>query len=224
MSHLLRMSGGLEFDENQASASSDILQMLYGESDMAEFASRKGLVGEPGAVWSYSSGTSLILSQILREHLGDGTYHGWPRRELFQPLGMGRAVMEVDGAGTFVASSYMYATAREWARFGQLYLQDGVWQNQRLLPEGWVAYTTTRAPAETLGVYGAHFWLSTPAEYRGPAVSLPAGIYHAAGHEAQFVTIVPSHDVVIVRLGKTRYPSAWQHDRFVAGVLAALPQ
>jgi CubicO group peptidase (beta-lactamase class C family) len=224
VSDLLRMSSGLEFDENQASASSDILRMLYEVPDMAGFAASKRLSAAPGAVWNYSSGTSLILSRVLRERLGEEAYRSFPQKALFEPLGLTRAILEVDGAGTFVASSYMYATAREWARFGQLYLQDGVWQGQRLLPEGWVAYTRTPAPAGSQPTHGAHFWLSTPVEYRGPAMPLPADVFHAAGHEAQFVTIVPSHDAVIVRLGKTRYPSAWEHDRFVAAVLAALHQ
>lgn len=222
VSDLLRMSSGLVFDEDQESASSDVLRMLYEVPDMAQFASSKPLAATPASTWKYSTGTSIILSQVLRERLGDRTYHSFPRIALFEPLGLTQATLELDAAGTFVAGSYMYATAREWARFGQLFLQDGVWQNQRILPEGWVAYTRTPAPADSQSSYGAHFWLSTPEEYRGPAAQLPSDVFHAAGHEAQFVTIVPSRDVVIVRLGKTRYPSAWEHDRFVSAVLEAL--
>jgi CubicO group peptidase (beta-lactamase class C family) len=222
VSDLLRMSSGLAFDEDQGSASSDIFSMLYGAPDMAGFASSKRLIADPGSVWSYSSGSSLILSRLLRERLGDEAYRVFPRKALFEPLGFTKAVLEADATGTFVASSYMYATARDWARFGQLYLQNGVWQDQRILPEGWVEYTRTPAPADSLAAYGAHFWLSTPMEYQGPAVRLPADVFHAVGHEAQFVTIVPSHDVVVVRLGKTRYPGSWEHDRFVAAVLAAI--
>jgi CubicO group peptidase (beta-lactamase class C family) len=196
--------------------------MLFGAPDMAAFAGHKKLEADPGTRWKYSSGTSMILSQVLRDVLGDDEYHQFPRRALFDALGMTRAVMEADARGTFVASSYMYATAREWARFGQLYLQDGVWMGKRILPEGWVAYARTPAPADPRSAYGAHLWLSTPAEYRGSDAVLPAHVFHAAGHEAQFVTIVPSHDVVIVRLGRTRYPSAWAHDRFVSAVLVAL--
>ncbi len=222
VSDLLRMSSGLEFVENQASPSSDVFQMLYREPAMADFAARKELTAEPGTVWRYSSGTSVILSQVLRERLGEEAYRSFPRSALFEPLGLGSAVLESDGVGTFMGASYMYATAREWARIGQLYLQDGVWQDHRILPEGWVEYTRTAAPADPLKAYGAHFWVKTPAEYRGRAVQLPADIFHAAGHEAQFVTIVPSREVVVVRMGKTRYPEAWEHDSFVAAVLAAL--
>jgi CubicO group peptidase (beta-lactamase class C family) len=222
VSDLLRMSSGLSFDENQAAPSSDILRMLFDTDDMAAFAASREPAHEPGTSWQYSSGTSMLLSRLLREAVGDGAYHEFPRRMLFEPLGMHRAVLEVDASGTFVASSYMYATAREWARFGQLYLQDGVWMGQRILPEGWVAFTRMAAPADPHAAYGAHFWLSTPVEYRGPDAAVPDDAFHAAGHEAQFVTIVPSRGVVIVRLGRTRYPSAWAHNRFVAAVLSAL--
>ena len=221
VSHLLRMSSGLAFNENQASPSSDVLRMLFGAPDMAAFASSKTLSADPGTTWKYSTATTMILSRVLRESLGDDVYLRFPREVLFDPLGMTHAVIETDASGTFVASSYMYATAREWARFGQLFLQDGVWRGRRILPEGWVAYTRTPAPASGK-VYGAHFWLETPSEYRGPPAALPSDAFHAVGHEGQFITIVPSRGVVIVRMGRTRHASAWHHDRFVASILAAL--
>lgn len=93
---------------------------------------------------------------------------------------------------------------------------------KRILPPGWVAYTRTPAPTDPRSAYGAQFWLSTPAEYRGPSAAVPADMFQVVGHEAQFVTVVPSRGIVIVRLGRTRYPSAWAHDRFVAALLAAL--
>jgi CubicO group peptidase (beta-lactamase class C family) len=116
----------------------------------------------------------------------------------------------------------MYATARDWARLGQLYLQDGMWKGDRILPEGWVTYTRTPAPASPTGSYGAHFWLRIPPKYGSEDSQIPADAFHAAGHEGQFVTIVPSHGVVIVRLGKTRDPMSWDHGSFVEQVLAAL--
>jgi CubicO group peptidase (beta-lactamase class C family) len=105
--------------------------MLFSAPDMAAFAAEKELAVRPGTEWKYSTGTSMILSRVLREAIGDDAYHQFPRSMLFEPLGMVRAIMEVDASGTFVGSSYMYATAREWARFGQLYLQDGVWAGRR---------------------------------------------------------------------------------------------
>jgi len=222
VSDLLRMSSGLEFGEDQANLSSDLFRMLYAERDMAGFASGKRLVAEPSTLWKYSSGTSVILSQVLREKVGEEAYKSFPRTALFEPLGLTQAVLEQDGVGTFMGASYLYATAREWARIGQLYLQDGVWQDKRILPVGWVEYSRTPAPADPHGAYGAHFWVSTPLEYRGRPVPLPADAFHAAGHEAQFVTIVPSRNVVVVRMGQTRYAKAWEHDQFIAGILAAL--
>jgi len=131
-------------------------------------------------------------------------------------------VLETDAAGTFIGSSYLYATARDWARFGMLYLRDGVWNGVRLLPPGWVDYTRTPAHADEAKRYGAHFWLEIPAEYAGSNPRLPAAALHAAGHEGQFVTIVPSRDLVIVRLGRTRYPHAWDHAAFVRDVFASV--
>ena len=135
---------------------------------------------------------------------------------------MSSAVLETDAAGTFIGSSYIYATARDWARFGMLYLRDGVWNGARLLPPGWVDYTRTPAPADEAKRYGAHFWLEIPPEYAGSDPRLPVSALHAAGQEGQFVTIVPSHDLVIVRLGRTRYPYAWDQAAFVRDVLASL--
>jgi hypothetical protein len=118
----------------------------------------------------------------------------------------------------------MWATARDWARLGQLYLDDGVWEGERILPQGWVTYSRTPAPAAPDGQYGAHFWLKIADAYRraSPSFALPADAFHAVGHEGQFVTIIPSRRLVVVRLGLTRRAGAWAHDEFVARVLHAL--
>jgi len=223
LDHLLRMSSGLRFDEDMTSPLADVTSMLLGVGDMAAFAANAELEAEPGTAWRYSSGTSNIIVRVLRRVLRDDReYLTFPRRALFDRIGMSSAVLETDAAGTFVGSSFMYATARDWARLGMLYLQDGVWAGERILPEGWVRYSRSAAPAAPPRLYGAHFWLDVPDEYRGPGPGLPDGIFHAAGHEGQFVTIVPARETVIVRLGRTRYPAAWDHAAFVREVLAAL--
>ena len=220
--HLLEMSSGLRFDEDMANPLADVTRMLLAERDMAAFAARKDLLATPGSSWRYSSGSSNIVSRALRTILGEDEYRGFPRRALFDRIGMSSALIESDASGTWVGSSFMYATARDWARFGMLYLKDGIWNGERILPEGWVRFTAAPAPADLREAYGAHFWLSVPDEYNAGSVRLPPDAFHAVGHEGQFVTIIPSGDVVVVRLGRTRYAQAWDHGAFVRAVLRVL--
>ena len=223
LDHLLRMSSGLRFEENQDSPRSDVMRMLFGVGDIARFVTSRDTAFAPGTHWEYSNASSNIIAVAIRNVLRDRTtYLAFPKRALFDPAGMSSAVLETDAAGTFIGSSYMYATARDWARFGMLYLRDGVWNGTRILPPGWIDYTRTPAPADEAKRYGAHFWLEIPPEYAGSNPRLPVPALHAAGHEGQFVTIVPSRDLVIVRLGRTRYPHAWDHAAFVRGVLASV--
>jgi CubicO group peptidase (beta-lactamase class C family) len=223
--HLLRMTSGLEFDEDYGDPLADVTFMLLGVPNAAAFAAAKRLESQPGTRWSYSSGSTNILAYALRQIVGEASYGQFPRRALFDRLGMSRAVMETDAAGNFVASSFMYATARDWASFGQLYLNDGVWAGERILPEGWIAYSRTPAPHAPEGRFGAHFWLRIPEGYRcgGRQAPLPSDAFHAVGHEGQLLTIIPSRSLVVVRLGLTRHPCVWDHQRFVQSVLEALP-
>src|SRR5262249_43574307 len=131
---LLRMRSGLKFSEVYSNFSSDVIEMLFNQPDTAGYAARQPLNFAPGETWTYASGTSNILSAIVRRTVGERAYWGWPREVLFGPLGMTSATLEPDASGTFVCSSFMFATARDWARFGQLFLQDGVWDGRRILP------------------------------------------------------------------------------------------
>ena len=138
---------------------------------------------------------------------------------------MASAVFETDEAGHFVGSSFMYASARDWAKFGQLFLDDGVWAGKRVLPEGWVDYCRRPTPQAKDGRYGAHWWLKIPREMGGEtaaAAKIPADAYHAIGHEGQLVSVVPSRRVVAVRLGLAVYPDAWDQADFLNEVLDAL--
>jgi CubicO group peptidase (beta-lactamase class C family) len=219
----LQMSDGLRFSEHYGNPLGDVLWMLFGTPDAAGFAAGKPLAAPPGTAWSYSSGTTNIIARALRHTVGgdDADYLLFPRRALFVPLGMASAVMEPDAAGDFVGSSFMFATARDWARFGQLYLQDGVWDGRRILPEGWVAFSVTPAPAAPGGVYGAHFWLRLGRGTYAPSgdVGLPADAYHAVGHEGQIMTIVPSRRLVVVRLGLSVGRGVWDHAAFLRRLL-----
>ena len=222
------MSSGLSFDESYG-AFSEVSVMLFDRGDTAAYAAAMPLVQEPDKVWHYSSGTSNIISRIARDAVG-GTVQDaleFPRRALFAPIGMNSAVFEPDAVGTFVGSSFVQATARDYARFGLLYLQDGVWQGERILPEGWAAYTTTPTPNAPLGQYGAQWWLNAcseanEAECRWP--ELPSDIFWADGHDGQFIIIVPSYDMVLVRLGFTLDEGAWDLGAFISDMLLVVPE
>jgi CubicO group peptidase (beta-lactamase class C family) len=219
---LLRMRGGLGFSEEYANLASDVIEMLFNQDDVAAYAASRPLIFPPGTEWSYSSGTTNILSAIARRSVGNADYPSWPRRVLFAPLGMNSALMEPDASGTFVASSFMLATARDWARFGQLYLQDGVWDGRRLLPEGWVSFSTTPTPQSPGGIYGAHWWLGLKPELGGgtaAAARLPRDAFFAVGHEGQVLTVIPSRRLVVVRLGLSIYVDAWNHAAFLSELL-----
>lgn len=225
LDHLLRMTSGLDFHEDYRSPFKDVIRMLLHHPDAAAYAARKPLRTPPGSVWHYSSGNTNIISRVMRDAIGnERAYLTFPKEALFDPLGMEHAVLETDGSGTFVGSSFMYATARDWARFGALYLQDGVCEGRRVLPEGWVSYSTTTTPQATDACYGAHLWLRVPREFRkleGPARALPTA-WHAVGYEGQFTSIIPSHQLVVVRLGLTRRPDAWDHEDFLWQILQAI--
>ena len=222
---LLRMRSGLKFSEVYDDFSSDVIEMLFNRADAADYAAHQRLSFPPGSTWSYSSGTTNILSAIARRVVGDLDYLDWPRRALFEPLGMNTAVMEPDASGTFVGSSFMLATARDWARFGQLFLQDGVWEGRRVIPAGWVDFSTTATPQSPGGIYGAHWWLKLQPELGGasPAAErIPADAFFAVGHEGQTLTIVPSLDLVVVRLGLSIYIDTWNQAAFIADICSAL--
>lgn len=222
---LLRMRSGLKFSEVYEDLSSDVIEMLFNRPDAAGYAASRPLEASPGTMWSYSSGSTNILSRIARTIVGEEQYPEWPRRALFDRIGMSSAMMERDGSGTFVGSSFMMSTARDWARFGQLYLQDGVWEGTRVLPDGWVRFSTTPTPESPDRIYGAHWWLKLKPEIGGGTAAdaqIPADAYFAIGHEGQTLTIVPSRKLVAVRLGLSIYIDAWNQAAFVAELLDAL--
>ena len=197
---LLEMRSGLRFAEDYVDAGvSDVIEMLFGrgQHDVAAFAADVPLDHPPGTVWSYSSGTTNIVSRVVGDAVGGGEagVRRFLHDRLFEPLGMASADPRFDDAGTFIASSFLYATARDFARFAYLYLRDGVWEGERLLPEGWVDHARTSVPVppeEEFG-YGAHWWLWR--EY--------PGAFAAHGYEGQYLIVVPDRDLVVVRLGKT---------------------
>jgi CubicO group peptidase (beta-lactamase class C family) len=219
LEHLLRMTDGLEFDETYEPGT-DATRMLFTPRDMGAYAADKPLAAEPGTVWSYSSGTTNVLCDLAHEATGAGPELA--RDLVFAPLGMASAVLEPDASGGLACSSFLYATARDWARFGQWFLQDGVWEGERLLPEDWVTLSTT--PVEQAGTpYGAQWWLNAGPDGRRRMPSVPADAYWASGHEGQQVVVVPSEDLVVVRLGLSGDFDGidWGLEALLEGVIAA---
>lgn len=196
--HLLTMTDGLSFEE-MYDPDTDATRMLFLPGDAGDYAAQLPLEAEPGTRWAYSSGTTNILCDVAQEAADTGPELA--RSLVFEPLGMATAVMEPDAAGGLVCSSYLYATARDWARFGQWYLQDGVWEGERLLPEGWVERSTTPVDLPTEYPYGWQWWLNTGPDGEQRMPSVPSDAYWASGNEGQQVVIVPSEDLVVVRLG-----------------------
>ncbi len=227
LDQLLRMSSGLAFEEVY-SPLHDATDMLYGAFDFAKFAASKPLAHEPDAVWSYSSGTANIVARIVRQHAEKlyDDYYDFMWRDFFLRINMHSAIIEPDPSDTFVGSSYGFATARDWARFGQLYLQDGLWDGERILPEGWVEYTSTPTPNAPMGEYGAMFWLNAgapndPSNRKWP--DAPQDMIVAQGYQEQRVMIIPSRKLVVVRFGASASRDAWDSNEFLKLLLQAFP-
>lgn len=220
---LLRMSSGLEWEENYSKSCSATI-MLYQKANMGLYAAEQSVQYEPDKEWYYSSGTTNILHLIMRDILGDKAYYELLYDKLCYKLGVRSAIFEPDASGLLVGSSYIWASARDWARFGLLYLNDGVWNGKRILPEGWVAYSTTPTPKAPQGKYGAQFWLNAgTAENPSDRVmsDVPADTYFMDGYEGQRVFITPSKNAVIVRLGQNK-KGAFDYNGFLSSVLATM--
>lgn len=196
--HLLAMTDGLAFEEVY-DPDTDATRMLFLPGDAGGYAAEQPLEADPGTRWSYSSGTTNILCDVAQEAADAGPELA--RALVFAPLGMSTAVMEPDAGGGLVCSSYLYATARDWARFGQWYLQDGVWEGERLLPDGWVERSTTPVAIPTENPYGWQWWLNAGPDGQRRMPSVPPDAYWASGNEGQQVVVVPSEELVVVRLG-----------------------
>ncbi|MEF8842032.1 MAG: serine hydrolase [Haloarculaceae archaeon] len=205
---LLRMSSGLEFRRATDEPSvprygpEDHHHRPYFDSiDVFDFATGRPLEHEPNTVWRYRNCDPLSLGRIVRETVESTgcSYLAFPQRALYDRIGVRDMVHEADRNGNFVMTGFNYGTARDWARFGLLHLWDGEWLGERVLPEGWVDFVTTPAPAEPDGGYGGQFWLNRDHEL--PEV--PEDAYSARGYRGQLTMVVPSLDTVIVRLGHT---------------------
>ena len=227
---LLRMTSGLEFVEDYVDDQvSHVIEMLFGsgKADVAAFAESFPLIHMPGTRFNYSSGTTNIVSALCGRLIAgaDGSpaaqsdaaaVEGYLSERLFGPLGMTSAVPKFDDAGTFIGSSFVYATARDFARFGYLYLRDGVWEDQRLLPEGWVdaARTPIEPDVHEVRWYGEHWWLWDDT----------TAAFACQGYEGQFIVVVPSRDLVVVRLGTTDISRNPDVRAWIAEIIECFPE
>lgn len=208
---LLRHTGGIALGSSLQASLGSALEpvnvMKFAEDDMATYAESVPLATAPGTVWNYHDGNSLILAHLIRNAAGGKPADAlaFARRELFAPLGMRHVTLQLDGAGTIEGSSEMLASARDWARFGQLYLNDGVAGGKRILPEGWVNYSATATPNAWVGI-GAGFWTnqgdSFGANFRVEH-GWPRDAFFAKGTIGQYTIVIPSEKLVIVRLGRS---------------------
>jgi CubicO group peptidase (beta-lactamase class C family) len=208
---LLRHTAGLALGSSlQASLGSafePVNRMKFTEDDMAAYAASMPLATAPGTVWNYHDGNTILLAHLIRNAAGGKPEDAlrFARRELFAPLGMRHVTLQLDGAGTIEGSSEMLASARDWARFGQLYLNDGVAGGKRILPEGWVNYSASATPNAWVGL-GAGFWTNQGDSF-GATFRVdhgwPRDAFFAKGTIGQYVIVIPSERLVIVRLGRS---------------------
>lgn len=208
LDHLLRMTSGLDVLEDQSGADPNS-RMIFEEPDASAFAANRGIKQQPGTHWEYMSGNTILACRAIFEAVG-GTLESSQRfyRESFmKPLGAASFVFETDAAGTFIGSSYAIANPHDWAKFGQLYLDKGVWEKERILPDGWVNYVTSHTPQSSNNSYGAGFWTVEKSDLD----FLPKDTFYANGFQGQYVIVIPSHSLVIVRLGTSLGPDGiWQ--------------
>jgi CubicO group peptidase (beta-lactamase class C family) len=225
LDQLMRMTSGLALAEND-SGFDPVSIMLFRMRDMASYAAQAHLQAQPGQEWEYSSGNTLIVAGVVRDAVGGGApgLVRFAHKELFDPIGMRHVLMEFDGAQTLIGSTRIYASARDWARFGQLYLDGGVTKGRHILPQEWDNYSSSPTLESP---YGSGFWTNVEgaADAHARIEGMPPGAYFASGKDGQRVVIVPSKRLVIVRLGATIDPPNFDIQglvRLVADVSSAV--
>ncbi len=218
LNDLMQMQSGLKWNEDYGNRS-DVTLMLHCEKDMSRFAFEKPLEYPAGTHWYYSSGTTNIVSNLIRNQFNnDSLYYSFFYKELFNRIGMADVIFEVDVSGTIVGSSYLYATARDYARFALLFQNYGVFNGERILPEKWVDYSRTPNSASD-GEYGSFFWLNRSKKLP----SAPEDMYMCVGHDGQRIFIFPTEELIVIVLGYS--PSSnggMDFDRLLKDILNTL--
>lgn len=203
LSSLMAMEGGLVFNEEYGDVT-DVTRMLFLEPDQAKYAAGLPVEAAPGKTFNYSTGTAVLISRIWMDTFASlDDARDYPRKALFGPIGMRSAIFETDSRGTFSGGSLLYATARDWARFGLLLVNDGLWNENRILPADYMAMLTTPTSVSKGRYTGALAWKEGPQDRPNSEFGLPDDLYWALGHDGQSLAIVPSQKLVIVRMGLT---------------------
>ncbi len=212
--NLLQMNSGLEWDEDYNTIS-DVSKMLFLERDMTKSQIKKPLVGKPNETWNYSSGTTNLLSGILRKQFKTHQeYLDFWYTDLIDKIGMNSMTIETDLEGNYVGSSYAWATPRDWAKFGLLYLNNGNWNGEKIFTEEWVKYATKPTPTSK-GRYGAQIWLNAGNNYP----NVPKNMYSFNGYQGQNVFVLPDENLVVVRMGLTKNADI---DVFLSGIISSI--
>jgi hypothetical protein len=221
ISDLLAMQSGLDLEETYGDVN-DVTRMLFLEPDQARFVAAKPLEAEPGTKWEYTTGSAVLLTRIWMNSFTDHQEAlSYPRRALFDRIGMTSAILETDEAGTFSGGSLMYATARDWAKFGLLLAGGGLWNGEQVLSADFIGRVST-ATALSDGVYtGALAWKLASGERKGDSYAIPADTYWAIGHDGQSLAIVPSENLVVVRLGLTPSKLKYRPEKLLEKIVAA---
>jgi CubicO group peptidase (beta-lactamase class C family) len=218
LADLMAMQSGLSWNEGYGDVS-DVTRMLFLTSDMQSLPQAQPAIAKPGEAFLYSSGTTNLIMEEIEDAWGDGA-QTLPSALIFNPLGLASAVIEPDASGTLAGSSFMYATARDWARLGQFMIAGGVANGEALLPSGYVQWMVTPTAASA-GEYGnGHVWMADIDE--GEPTGLPKGSYRFSGHDGQFVIVVPSERLIVVRMGLTPSRLGYQPYPLVNAVIEAV--
>lgn len=235
LDHLLTMQTGLQWAEGYTLMHGEVIPMLFNDESCSERMLKAEPVLPAGKHFSYTSGTSNLLSEVLRASLQyDEAYWTYPARALFEKIGADSLVLETDRKGTFNAAAFGYGNARDWARIGLLFLRDGIWiDGNKILPEGWVKYVTTPRKSSH-GIYGAHFWLGGTQmdpekidydphlqEHALASVLLSNTTYTMTGFGGQFVSVIPEKNAIIVRLAKD--PVRRSYGELISEIVKVLP-
>lgn len=216
INNLLRMQSGLEWEEDYTTIS-DVTKMLFLNADMTTGQRDKKAIAKPTEIWNYSSGTTNLLSGVLRDQFSTRQeYLDYPYKALIDKIGMHSMLLEADMEGNYVGSSYGWATTRDWAKFGTLYLNKGNWNGEQLFSEKWVDYIS-KPTVHSDAVYGAHFWLNAGGKFP----DVPRDMYSANGFQGQYVIVIPSKDLVVVRMGLAENP-IFDVNEFLSGIIKSI--